>query len=101
MVLNVAALPTRLQSKALFEAVRSYATYENDMAYFAWMIARLEVLSPGAADAIYLAAKPREALREAIRKLPFPRPPWEGGERSDLSPPMRTCSASASSSATA
>jgi hypothetical protein len=80
LVLNVAALPTRLQSKPFFEAVRGYAIPERDMAYFAWRVARLEALGlAGAADAIYLAAKPKDALRAAIKSLPFPPPPWAGG----------------------
>jgi hypothetical protein len=80
LVLNVAALPTPLQSKPFFEAVRGYAIPEKDMAYFAWRVARLEALGlAGAADAIYLAAKPTDALSVAIKSLPFPPPPWAGG----------------------
>jgi hypothetical protein len=81
VVLNVAALPTHLQSKPLFEALRTGAICFEDLAHFAWAVAAIERQSvEGSAAMILRATKPLDALKEAIQSLPFPAPPWPGDD---------------------
>jgi len=82
LVLNVAALPTRLQSKPLFAALRSWTLAPEDFAHFAWAADRIDSMGvAGGIEAIFCADNPLKALHEAFRSLALPTPPWPGDGR--------------------
>jgi len=79
LVFNVAALPPRLQSKPLFDALRTGSVNDGDFANACWTMARLEALGvPGGVDPLARTGKLLNALTEALATLPFPPPPWAG-----------------------
>lgn len=78
LVLGLAAVPTRLQSRSLFEAIRSERISCTDLTLFAWAAGRVAELGLATLEEIFLSDSPTEALKAVLGRLPFPPPPWSG-----------------------
>jgi hypothetical protein len=79
IILGVSLLPSGLKAQAVLDLFKEGKLGIEAVGFFTWTLARIDALKGShVAQEILAAAKPLEALWEALADFPFPAPPWPG-----------------------